>query len=194
MFESKKNIGTLTPEQVEWLDECTRGFGSGATWKVKPQTGLVDVKGDFDCSDLGIKDFNGVQFGVVTGNFWCYHNKLTSLVGAPQEVGGYFDCSYNKLISLEGAPQKVKGEFRCNEFRTSNWNLQGWLELLKIGGKAATLVLPILPETELDKWMHKHPLDIDLLDGFPDIKAGVLRRTGLKDLSGLARSIRRGTI
>jgi hypothetical protein len=39
---------------------------------------------------------------------------LTSLEGAPKEVGGYFDCSFNKLTSLEGAPEKVGGKFDCS--------------------------------------------------------------------------------
>jgi hypothetical protein len=40
-------------------------------------------------------------------------NKLTSLEGAPIEVGGYFSCSYNKLTSLKGKPSRVGGEFWC---------------------------------------------------------------------------------
>jgi len=29
--------------------------------------------------------------------FWCSHNKLTSLIGAPEEIGGYFYCNDNPL-------------------------------------------------------------------------------------------------
>jgi hypothetical protein len=39
---------------------------------------------------------------------------LTSLEGAPQEVGGGFYCHNNKLTSLEGAPEKVGGGFYCH--------------------------------------------------------------------------------
>ena len=46
-------------------------------------------------------------------NVNCSYNKLTSLKGAPQEIGGRCDCSGNKLTTLEGAPQKVGGDFRC---------------------------------------------------------------------------------
>ena len=48
------------------------------------------------------------------GNFDCYSNQLTSLEGAPQEVGGYFDCRNNQLTSLEGAPREVRGDFDCH--------------------------------------------------------------------------------
>ena len=105
LFES---VGELTPEQIKWLDECTEG-----TWKINPQTGLVDVKGHFNCSEQGLTDFKGVRFGVVSGDFYCYGNRLTTLEGAPQEIGGYFYCENNRLTSLEGAPQRVRGSFKC---------------------------------------------------------------------------------
>jgi len=103
LFESQTE---LTPEQIEWLDKCTRG-----SWTLNPQTGLVDVDGDFNCESQNLTDFKGVRFGVVTGYFDCHRNKLTSLEGAPQSVGGVFTCSHNYLTSLEGAPQSVGGSF-----------------------------------------------------------------------------------
>jgi len=105
LFESQTE---LTPEQTEWLDKCTAG-----KWTLNPQTGLVDVDGRLTCYYQGLTDFKGVRFGVVTGDFICSSNKLTSLEGAPQEVGGYFDCFHNELTSLEGAPKKVGGGFGC---------------------------------------------------------------------------------
>ncbi len=106
MFESSVE---LTPEQVEWLDKCTKG-----TWQLNPRTGLVDVNGDFDCGGQELSDFKGVRFGVVRGDFVCDNNQLTTLVGAPQKVGGDFSCDKNQLTSLEGAPQKVGGHFYCS--------------------------------------------------------------------------------
>jgi hypothetical protein len=100
----------LTPEQKDWLDACTAG-----RWKLNPQTGLVDVDGDFDCEDQGLRDFKGVRFGVIGKSFWCYGNQLTSLEGAPQEVGGKFYGQGNQLTSLKGAPQKVGGDFDCSK-------------------------------------------------------------------------------
>ena len=110
MFESSVE---LTPEQVEWLDECTDGTYD--TWQLNPQTGLVDVEGDFSCSGQGLSDFKGVRFGVVGVNFWCHNNQLTTLEGAPQKVGGSFWCNNNQLTTLEGAPQKVGGGFNCQD-------------------------------------------------------------------------------
>ena len=103
MFESSV---ALTPEQVEWLDQCTKG-----TWQLNPSTGEVDVDGDFSCREQGLSDFKGVRFGVVGGSFYCYNNQLTTLAGAPREVGGNFYCYNNGLTTLAGAPREVGRNF-----------------------------------------------------------------------------------
>ena len=112
--------GTLTKEQIKWLNKCTTGTFSEGTWKLNPQTGLVDVDGSFNCSRQGLSDFKGVRFGVVKRGFWCHYNHLTSLVGAPREVGGYFSCDDNQLTSLVGAPQKVGEDFWCEDNRLTS--------------------------------------------------------------------------
>ena len=100
---------TLTQEQINWLDKCAKG-----TWTLNHNTGLVDVDGNFDCRNQGLKGFKGVKFGRVGGHFWCNYNLLTSLEGGPQEVGSDFNCAGNLLTSLEEAPQSVGGSFYCH--------------------------------------------------------------------------------
>ena len=100
---------TLTKKQINWLDKCAKG-----KWTLNTMTGLVDVAVTFDCRKQGLKGFKGVKFGVVKGSFYCYGNQLTSLEGAPQEVGGSFYCDGNSLTSLVGAPQKVGVDFKCS--------------------------------------------------------------------------------
>ena len=99
---------SLTEEQISWLDECAR-----RSWRLNPSTGLVDVDGDFNCREQGLKDFKGVAFGHVKGNFNCTDNQLTSLIGAPETLKGSFYCADNQLTSLEGAPESVNGDFIC---------------------------------------------------------------------------------
>ena len=104
-------ISKLTNKEIQliaFLEKYTKG-----KWTINKKTGLVDIEGYFDCSEKGLTDFKGARFGVVTGGFYCFDNKLTSLEGAPQEVGGGFNCRNNKLTSLEGAPQVVDGGFNC---------------------------------------------------------------------------------
>ena len=107
MFES---VMELTREQVQWLDDCTKG-----TWALNPQTGLIDVKGGFNCSQQSLTDFKGVKFGIVDHSFDCSDNALTSLMGAPLKVGYYFYCHNNRLTSLMGAPHEVDDSFYCSE-------------------------------------------------------------------------------
>jgi uncharacterized lipoprotein YehR (DUF1307 family) len=46
----------------------------------------------------------------------------------------------------------------------------------------------------LDQYFKNNPLDLWFLDSLPKIKSGILRRTGLRDVSGLGRSIKSGVI
>jgi len=169
VFESQTS-GTLTPEQEAFLNQYTTG-----TWSVNPATGLVDVQGSFDCSKWRLKSLYGIRFGTVTrnfycagnklttlegapqtvgGDFWCNDNKLTTLAGAPQTVEGNFDCSYNGLTSLEGAPQTVGGDFWSDAFELEpgEWNSTGWLEVLRTGSTDAKKLILTLPYLQPDWW------------------------------------------
>jgi hypothetical protein len=67
--------------------------------------GLVSVRGDV----MLVKNVSElpVRFSTVTGNFSCAKRGLTSLEGAPREVGKTFDCKQNQLSTLVGGPDKV---------------------------------------------------------------------------------------
>ena len=80
-------------------------------WSIN-KDGLVDVDGNVDLS-FGSLPRLPLRFGKVTGAFSCSDNRLTTLEGAPQEVGGDFYCSNNKLTTLKGAPKEVGGDFYC---------------------------------------------------------------------------------
>ena len=110
VFEASASPAALTEEQIEWLDKCVNG-----SWKLNPQTGLINVDGNFYCSERGLTDFKGVRFGKVSEHFVCGYNQLTTLEGAPKTVGGYFECENNELTSLVGAPQTVGGSFHCHD-------------------------------------------------------------------------------
>jgi hypothetical protein len=71
------------------------------------------ITGNFYCNHNKLTSLQGAPREVVK-NFACHNNKLTSLEGAPREVGGGFICSGNNLTSLEGAPREVGGDFHCS--------------------------------------------------------------------------------
>jgi len=106
VFESRSD---LTTEQMHWLDYC-----SNSSW-VLGEDGRVNVHGNFDCSNLNLKDFMGISFGFVKGSFKCDRNSLTTLKGAPQNVASSFSCVSNKLVSLEGGPSEVGTFYYCSK-------------------------------------------------------------------------------
>jgi hypothetical protein len=101
----------LTTEQSNWIDS---NIERKAKW-VYNSNGKVDINGDFNCSfDDSIRDFKGIQFGHIKGNFSCsFCHNLESLIGAPEIVDGIFSCNNTKIKSLEGAPKYVGVTFRC---------------------------------------------------------------------------------
>ena len=66
------------------------------------------------CDRLGLIELSKSYIEDIVDGFSCTYNKLTSLKGAPKEVGGEFNCSHNNLTSLEFAPKKVVGPFQCH--------------------------------------------------------------------------------
>jgi hypothetical protein len=81
--------------------------------------GSVDVNYNVRLNECQLTEMP-LKFGIVTGDFYCVNNQLTSLEGTPREVSGDFSCSDNLLTSLEGGPNKVGGYFNCfNNYLTS---------------------------------------------------------------------------
>jgi hypothetical protein len=153
--------------------------------------GPQEVRGSFYCGLNQLYSLEGAPQEVGL-DFTCHQNKLTSLEGAPQTVGGRFDCRSNNLTSLVGAPQEIVGNFSCDAFDIpkGEWNPVGWWTAAQKNDQAAKLLIPLLTESQLDSWMTRNPLDLDLLNDFPEIKSGVLKRTGMRDISKVASALR----
>ena len=98
----------LEQDQDEFLELLK---DQGVNYTVRPD-GIVDVDGDVNLNGMNLKKLP-VKFGVVAGSFYCSHNLLTSLEGAPEKVEGGFYCSNNPFTSLEGCPEEVEGDFTC---------------------------------------------------------------------------------
>ena len=82
-------------------------------FKELPQ-GLKMVSRDFICSSnqLSSLEWSPKRVG---GDFDCDNNKLVSLKGCPAIINGSFDCSSNELTSLEGAPRLIGTSFYCRQ-------------------------------------------------------------------------------
>jgi len=72
----------------------------------------------------------------------------------------------------------------------------GWKEPLTDNKKAKALRLinSVADENYLDEYFTRNPLKLYILDNAPEMKKGVLARTGIKDLSKIGRSLDKGII
>jgi hypothetical protein len=70
----------------------------------------------------------------VGSDFRCDYNQLTTLEGAPQIVGADFLCMNNELTSLEGAPRRVGGVFYGDANPIDIRTLENIFRLMKSGG------------------------------------------------------------
>lgn len=149
----------------------------------------------FYCTFNRITSLEGAP-KTVGGDFNCMANQLRSLEGSPEKIGGSFYCRVNPLTTLKGAPKQIGGDFECDAFSLGykQWNSEGWVEKAQESDDNFKLLIPLLPEDYVAEQMLKNPLDLDLLNPFPDLKAKVLKRTGLKDISKLAAMKRQGLI
>jgi len=110
---SKDRLAELCKEPE--VDDKTKLFIEVNNLVWNPSTRSYDCDGDVRISnDIVLDGKLKIRFGHVKGYFGCFNNKLITLEGAPQKVGGDFDCSGNKLKTLKGAPQKVGGDFNCS--------------------------------------------------------------------------------
>jgi len=138
IYNSMKHLKLFENFKDKDIDSICKEFGI-TNYTINPD-GTIDVQGDVDISDRGLKElplkFNDVSGSFycqnnqlvslegapqsVGGDFYCYNNQLTNLKGAPQSVGGSFFCKYNQLTSLEGAPQSVGRNFSCDNNQLTN--------------------------------------------------------------------------
>lgn len=84
--------------------------------------GSIDVDGNVKLHEMNLTEIPLI-FNRVSGNFNCFRNKLTSLVGSPKHVGGDFYCYDNPLVSLVGCPETIIGS--CYISGTPLQNLVG---------------------------------------------------------------------
>ena len=119
LLDIENNINVDMTEDVikDFLEENYDIKWCSYTIKNIKRKFIVDVKGNIMVKNKDITSLTNefFEFGSVSENFNCHAcESLTSLQGAPKEVGGRFCCNWcNSLKNLEGAPKKVGGDFDC---------------------------------------------------------------------------------
>lgn len=137
---------------------------------------------------------------------------IKSTKGITKKVKGGISIYGISLDSLEDVPLDIKS-LRTQYFDVEPFNVQTALQVLEEGSvktywgqggkrikhdsdaskedddRAKELILTVLSDEYLDAYFKKNPLNLYYLDKHPVIKAGVLKRTGLRDLSSLGKNI-----
>jgi len=152
--------------------------------------GMVDVDDHVRLDSLGLTDIP-LNFNIVSGHFFCTANELTSLKGAPKEVGGVFHCDENKLTSLEGCPDIIGSDLYAQNNKLTT--LEGCPD--KVGRNFNISFNPIINvdylPTEIGGkfYCHKTPLatmlnevELDLVYAFKTYKVIKGRDINLKRL------------
>ena len=134
-FPQPHRVPPLNADQISWLVGCTKG-----TLRHDPSTGLVSVKGNFDCSMQDLSDLKGVRFGTVTGYFNADNNNFTNLDGFPREIWSHLYLSNNLLTSLEGGPREVGGHLSLHNNQLTS--LEGFPR--KLGAKLWVTENPVM--------------------------------------------------
>jgi hypothetical protein len=106
--EKFKNLFIITDNKYDYGD-----VNVPEELHVLPDFSNITITGNFNCGDSKITSLEGAP-KEVGGNFNCYDTNITSLEGAPKVVGGNFYCSSTNITSLEGAPKVVGGNFYCS--------------------------------------------------------------------------------
>lgn len=113
MFESLRDGGPLTREQIDFLNESCKPFAyhggkidPNNLWSVG-EDGLVNVEGDFIVNPTAHKykgwtGLLGIRFGRVEGNFKVPGIGIESASDFPRFVGGRLSAEDNKLRTVEG--------------------------------------------------------------------------------------------
>lgn len=147
-----------------------------------------------------------------------YLGGIKSTKGFPQKIKEDATIYSRPLESLEDVPFDIKA-LRTYYFDVSPYTVETALKVLEegsittyyiVGGgvqikhsdntergadeKARALISTALPEESLDAYFKKNPLKLHVLDKYPEMKAGVLRRTGIRDLSKTGKNLDTGWI
>jgi hypothetical protein len=107
MFESMQD--GVTPEQRALLNSScqhyqknNKGVQPKDAWWVDPETGLVNVGGNFILKDKWTEGLLGIKFGKIGGYFNVNGAGLESASELPREIGTHLNAGGNKFRTLEG--------------------------------------------------------------------------------------------
>ena len=104
-------MNTITQDQIVKIHAICHDYGI-SPYTINPD-GSIDVDNSVHIDNKGLSELP-LKFNIVTGDFRCVYNNLTSLKGAPKHVSGHFLCYENNLTSLQYLPGYIGKSFNCS--------------------------------------------------------------------------------
>ena len=175
------------------------------------------VKGEFELqgSHFELDTLENFAPDYVGKNVMMFSTDLKDMKGFPSTVKERIWIS-GDIGSLKGLPMEAE-ELSTDYFIARPWNIKNALIILDRGAvdvedtragveaikrhwddnpnrskKASQLASTVLSDDIIDEYFKNNPLKLYILDPYPEIKAGVLKRTGMKDLSGVGKGLQGG--
>lgn len=163
------------------------------------------VHGSFSCENNKLETLAGGP-KYVKGGYNCSGNRLTNLEGIADEIGANIDARRNPIESLKGLV-----------LRDVLWQVKSviWVDGLTIphgrftrsavrkqfisGNEREKSLLSTILDNEtdhefLDDYFKKNPMEIYVLNDQPEVKEGILKRTGIKDYGRIGKHLKSGMI
>ena len=126
---------------------------------------IVDVDNDVNLEEKFLTKIP-LKFGNVSGDFFCFGNRLTSLEGCPKSVVGNFSCSYNELTSLIYCPEIIGGALSCRHNKIISFE---YLENIHIGYSSSRFLCSYNPIYKIWK-LFEDFTKIDLFNDYDIIR------------------------
>jgi len=163
------------------------------------------VHGQFECKDNKLETLiGGPKF--VKFSYDCSGNNLTNFEGLADEIGGALYATKNPITSLKGLVLRdvlyqVKSLIEIDGLMIPHLRFtRSFVRKQFIDGteREKSLLSTILDNEIdrpfLDEYFMKNPLEIYVLNDQPEVKEGILKRTGIKDYSRIGRHLKSGMI
>jgi hypothetical protein len=163
------------------------------------------VHGGFSCENNKLETLvGGPKF--VKFQYDCYDNKLTNFEGLAEEIGGRLDARKNPITSLKGLVLRdvlwqVKSVIFMDELMIPHGRFtRSWVRKQFISGndREKSLLSTVLDNEVdhefLDDYFKKNPMEIYVLNDQPEVKEGILKRTGIKDYGRIGMHLKSGMI
>jgi hypothetical protein len=117
-LEGYDKFSSLSTENINWLD---KNLGQGL-WEINKDNGKIDSEANVTLSSRwssGVVEIpEGINFGVISGNFNIYGDKINNTRGFPDVVQGNMTVDSAGFTDLKGFPKIVERSIKIDSVKS----------------------------------------------------------------------------